>query len=173
MKRGDRKPTLESRAVSGKRFPGVECFVIDSTNIREGNCRMNESEQCEQCKPAKCCMYLTIQVEKPRTLYDFEGMLWRIAHQDIEYFVQEKKWYMMVHNPCRFHDGNSRCRIYESRPKVCRNHSTEKCEFDTPCDFELHIRSYEEMLRYASKKFKSLQGRLKQMPDYGRSDKGR
>jgi len=105
-------------------------------------------------------MYLTVQVERPRRAVDFEEMLWHVAHQDVEYFVQNRNWYLMIHNPCRFHDGNSRCRIYETRPKICRDHSTDNCEFETGCDFEVHITSYEEMLAYAAKRFPSYKERF-------------
>lgn len=112
------------------------------------------------CKPAKCCMYLTVQVQTPKRIADFEEMLWHIAHQDVEYFVQNRRWFLMVHNPCRFNDSDGRCRIYNTRPKICRDHKTENCEFETGCDFDLHIINYEQMLEYASRRFPSLKERL-------------
>ncbi len=105
-------------------------------------------------------MYITLQVQTPKKLVDFEEMLWHIAHQHVEYFVQKRHWFIMVHNPCRFNDAEGRCQIYHTRPTICRDHSTENCEFETGCDFDLHITSYEEMLEYASKRFPSLKERI-------------
>ena len=120
---------------------------------------MDDSTKCKQCKPSKCCLYITVQVASPKRLTDFEEMLWHTAHQDVEYFVQKRKWYVMIHNPCRFLNTNSNCEIYENRPQVCRDHNPENCEFETGCDFDLHITSYEEMLEFAARRFPSLRSR--------------
>jgi Fe-S-cluster containining protein len=93
-------------------------------------------------------MYLSVEVDEPESKKDYDDMLWLIAHRDVEIYMDEGRWYVMVQNPCRFYDPRKGCLIYPKRPRICRNHTWRECEFEDDYDFELHFHSYEELDRY-------------------------
>lgn len=103
---------------------------------------------CEDCIPAKCCMYFSIEIDEPEDMKDYDDLLWLIAHKDVEIYMDEDKWYLMVQTPCRFYDPCKGCLIYPKRPQICRRHEIEECEFEEGYDFDLHFRNYEELERY-------------------------
>jgi Fe-S-cluster containining protein len=109
------------------------------------------SAKCRECIPAKCCMYLSVEVDAPETKRDFDDLLWMIAHRDVEIYTRRRRWYLMVKNPCRFYDPRHGCTIYPVRPRICRQHHPDECEFDEGYDFDLHFRSYEELDRHIRK----------------------
>ncbi|MBN1886066.1 MAG: YkgJ family cysteine cluster protein [Candidatus Krumholzibacteriota bacterium] len=103
---------------------------------------------CDECIPAKCCMYLSIEIDEPEDKGDWDDLLWMIAHRDIEIYMDEDRWYMMARNPCRFYTPDRGCLIYPKRPRICRGHTHQDCEFENDYDFELHFHDYEELERY-------------------------
>lgn len=88
---------------------------------------IKDKEPCEGCS-AKCCRYVALQIDTPRSKEDFEKIRWYLAHKGITVFVEKKKWYLDIANECRFLKKDHRCGIYEKRPLVCRNHSPYDCE---------------------------------------------
>ncbi len=106
------------------------------------------SEICDECIPAKCCMYFSIEIDEPENDGDYDDLLWIIAHRDTEIYVNEDRWYLLVRSPCRFYDPIKRCLIYTRRPRICRSHTTDECEFDDDYGFDLHFHTYEELERY-------------------------
>ena len=115
--------------------------------------KTGDSAFCAECIPAKCCMYFSTEIDAPESVRDFDDILWMIAHRDVEIYTKRKRWYMMVRTPCRFYDPTRGCLIYPSRPRICRQHHTDGCEFDEEYAFDLHFRSYEELERYVRKRF--------------------
>ena len=132
---------------------------------------------CDECIPAKCCMYLSIEIDRRAIARlginvsdvndlietavggkqateifegkgDWDDLLWMIAHRDIEIYMDEDRWYMMARNPCRFYTPDRGCLIYPKRPRICRGHTHQDCEFENDYDFELHFHDYEELERY-------------------------
>ena len=108
-----------------------------------------EDNQCFHCVPAKCCLYTAIQVHGPRSRADFDDMLWHISHKNVEYFVEDGKWYLMVHARCDHLRKDNRCAIYEERFRICREHSTGNCEYSSGYSFDHHFRTYEELKAFA------------------------
>jgi Fe-S-cluster containining protein len=110
------------------------------------------SALCTECIPAKCCMYFSTEIDVPQSTKDFDDILWMIAHRDVEIYTKRRRWYLMVRTPCRFYDPSRGCLIYPSRPRICRQHHTDGCEFDDDYAFDRHFRSYEELERYARRR---------------------
>jgi len=96
-------------------------------------------------------MYFSVEVDVPRTKGDFDDCLWMIAHRDVEIYTRRKRWYLLMRTPCRFYDPSRGCIIYPARPRICRRHHPDECEFDDAYDFDLHFHSYEELERYLRK----------------------
>ena len=95
--------------------------------------KMTPENKCSFCSGTKCCIYVTQEMETPRSMSDFDHMLWQLAHQDMQ-----------------------GCNIYETRPQICRDYSNDFCEYDEPADihFEYYFKTYQELDDYCRKRFK-------------------
>ena len=132
--------------MAGKKSPaGAKSASRGKKGVRK------DSSICRECVPAKCCMYFSVEVDAPETKRDFNDFLWMIAHRDVEIYTRRRRWYLMIRTPCRFYDPTRGCIIYPARPRICRLHHPDECEFDEGYDFNLHFRSYEDLERYIRK----------------------
>ncbi len=119
--------------------------------------KLTPENKCSFCKGSTCCTYFTHQIDTPRSIEDFDLLLWQIAHADTQVYKDEDGWFLLMNHPCLHLQAGGRCGIYETRPQICREHSNDECEFDGPCgddDFELFFRNYDALLAYCRKKFK-------------------
>ncbi|MFO7964066.1 MAG: YkgJ family cysteine cluster protein [Desulfobacterales bacterium] len=117
---------------------------------------MDLSKKCKACKGA-CCRYITVKLSAPRTIRDFDGLLWQVYHENVEIFKDAKGWHLLINNPCVHLNDRGRCDIYDKRPITCREHSAENCEYgnsiaDTALLFFPNHRSLE---KYCRKRFKT------------------
>ncbi|MGD8559555.1 MAG: YkgJ family cysteine cluster protein [Gammaproteobacteria bacterium] len=121
--------------------------------------------KCDFCTGSLCCTYITQEIDTPRSIQDFDHLLWQTAHHDVQIYKDEGDWYLLVNRKCKFLQPDGRCGIYESRPMVCREHDNDYCEFDAPAedDFELFFDSYESLLKYCRKRFKNWDKRFAKM----------
>ncbi len=114
-----------------------------------------EANKCEQCT-ALCCSYITQEIDTPRSIYSFDTLLWQVAHQGVHFFKDSNGWFLLCQTRCQFLLPDNRCGIYERRPIICREHSHEACEFDSPIDegCELYFQTFDELDGYCRKRFK-------------------
>ena len=119
---------------------------VDKQKKKKSNRTMEN--QCEECIPAKCCMYFSVEIDEPEDMGDWDDMLWILAHRDAEIYMDDERWFVIVNNPCRFYDPIMGCLIYPKRPRICKSHTWDSCEFKDDYDFELHFHNYEELERY-------------------------
>ncbi len=103
---------------------------------------------CDICG-AKCCRYVTVEIDKPRDKTDREEIRWFLAHENVHVYIDDDDgtWNVQFFTPCGHLDGDNRCRIYDRRYEVCRDYDTEDCEasdgepldrvFRTPDDFDV------------------------------------
>lgn len=101
---------------------------------------------------AKCCRYLSILTPAPSDRDEYHLIRWYLTHETVSVFIDERgHWYVYVAVRCRHLGKGDRCRIYERRPRVCREYAAETCEhrsdaddniaeFDTPEQFERFFR---------------------------------
>ncbi len=102
---------------------------------------------CDVCA-ATCCRYVTVEVPKPRRKVDREEIRWFLAHKNVHVYIDsdDGTWNVQFFTPCEHLDGDNRCRIYDRRYDVCREHDPETCEgsdgevldtvFRTPDDYD-------------------------------------
>lgn len=114
-------------------------------------------DKCSRCKNSTCCTYITQHIDSPRGMADFDLMLWQIAHHNVQFFKDSDGWFLQVTNRCTHLLPDGRCGIYEARPLICREHSSDGCEFDgmTEKDFDLFFGDYDALLKYCRRRFKS------------------
>lgn len=103
---------------------------------------------CEFCS-AKCCQYVALPLDKPKTWEDFDNIRWYLAHQDVTVFVDEGTWYIMMHRACRHLQADNRCGIYHDRMQICREYHTDSCEFDEDYLYEKVFENDQQIWDYA------------------------
>ena len=76
---------------------------------------------------------------------------------NVKIYKDEDGWTMLVDGHCQHLQANGDCGIYEERPDICREHTNDYCEFDSPSEdgFELYFQDYYDLLKYCKKRFKS------------------
>jgi uncharacterized protein len=109
-------------------------------------------EQCGSCS-SKCCRYFMFEIDPPVSKSDFENIRWYLCHHNTTIYIENKKWYIHIDNACRFLDESGRCRIYEKRPHICREHNPADCEYDQEYIGDRKFTSIEELDQYISRRF--------------------
>lgn len=130
-----------------------------------GQVLITPDNKCSFCKGSTCCSYLTQKIDAPRSIEDFDLLLWQLSHRDTQLYKDGDGWFLLVNNSCRHLQTNGGCGIYDNRPQVCRDHDNDDCEFEGPCgadDFEEFFPDYESLLAYCRKRFKSWDRRFDQ-----------
>ena len=134
--------------------------------IPAGKVKITPENKCSFCKGSTCCTYFTHQIDTPRSMDDFDMLLWQVSHVNTQAYRDEDGWFLLVNSTCSHLEPDGRCGIYATRPQICREHSNDDCEFDGPCgagDFELFFPDYAALLKHCRKKFKSWDQRNKAM----------
>ncbi len=103
---------------------------------------------CDYCT-AKCCRYFALPIEKPSNREEFDYIRWYLLHDQASVFVDEGTWYLLVHTVCRHLQPDQRCGIYDSRPQICRDYSTEKCEYEDDWTYDQYFELPEQVEEYA------------------------
>ncbi len=102
---------------------------------------------CDHCT-AKCCKYFALPIDKPEAFEDFEYMRWFLLHDKASVFVDEDTWYILVHTTCKHLLPNNRCGIYETRPQICRDYTTDNCEYNDDWVYEKYFETAEQVEEY-------------------------
>jgi hypothetical protein len=119
--------------------------------------------KCGFCTNSTCCTYFTQRIDGPRSMEDFDELLWQISHFNTQVYKDDEGWFLLVNNRCTHLLADGRCGIYFERPQVCRDHSNDGCEFNEaagPEDFNLFFPDYPALLKYCQKRFKHWDKRL-------------
>lgn len=120
---------------------------------------MSEStiNKCVLCRGSKCCTYVTQSIDTPRSKHDFDHLLWQVSHENVGVYKDEDGWYLLFDTRCSHLLPDGCCGIYEIRPQVCRDHSNDYCEYDSPAEdgFDLWFPDHASLLAYCRKRFKT------------------
>lgn len=102
---------------------------------------------CEYCT-AKCCRYFALPIDTPTERKDFDYVRWYLLHDRATVFVDDGDWYLLVHTTCRHLQADNRCGIYETRPQICRDYTTDNCEYDDSWVYEKYFELPEQVAEY-------------------------
>ena len=102
---------------------------------------------CDYCS-AKCCRYFALSIDRPSELKDFDFMRWYLLHDRATMFVDDENWYLLVHTTCKHLQSDNRCGIYHTRPEICREYSTDNCEFDDDTTYDKYFETAEQVVEY-------------------------
>lgn len=103
---------------------------------------------CEYCT-AKCCRYFALPIETPDSQEDYDFIRWYLLHEHATVFVEDEAWYLLVHTECKHLQPDLRCGIYDTRPQICRDYSTDKCEYEDDWTYDQYFETPEQVAEYA------------------------
>lgn len=83
---------------------------------------------CEHCT-GYCCRYIALPIDTPETREELDFVRWYLMHENISVFVEDGDWYLYIMATCRHLQPDYRCGVYEIRPQICRDYSTENCDY--------------------------------------------
>jgi len=96
-------------------------------------------------------------METPRSIRDFDMILWQVSHANVHCFKDESGWYLTSFGQCEHLSEQGQCGIYHKRPFICREHSNQDCEMDSEQkDFcELYFTNYQQFDQFCRQRFKT------------------
>lgn len=104
---------------------------------------------CDHCT-AKCCRYFALPIDAPTTERDFDFIRWYLVHESASIFTEGDTWYLLVHTKCKHLQADNRCGIYETRPQICRDYTTDECEYDENWTYERYFEVADQLTEYRS-----------------------
>jgi Fe-S-cluster containining protein len=107
-----------------------------------------DANLCEHCT-AKCCHYFALSIETPRNAKDFDYIRWYLLHDRATVFVEDEDWYLLVHTTCKHLQNDHRCGIYETRPQICRDYTTDSCEYEDDWTYDQYFETPEQVAEYS------------------------
>jgi uncharacterized protein len=134
---------------------------------------MSSSCLCDQCS-ALCCRYFVLEIETPETRRQYDDIRWYLVHQNVFVFIEKKKWYLGVYARCKHLQDDNRCGIYDTRPKICREYSTDNCDYHGgEYDWTVLFSSAEQLAAYAEEQLAQRAARLRKQRLRDQRDKTR
>ena len=118
---------------------------------------------CEHCT-AKCCRYFALPIEKPTDDKDFQFIRWYLLHEYASVFTEENDWYLLVHTTCKHLQSDNRCGAYHTRPQICRDYTTENCEYDDEWTYDRYYEVSEQVEEYSEAIFSGANGKSIRSP---------
>ena len=103
---------------------------------------------CDHCN-AKCCKYFALPIEAPLDEEDYDVIRWYVLHEGATVFTDDDQWYILIHSSCRHLKSNNLCGIYETRPQICRDYTTDQCEYENDWTYEMYFETPEQIQEYA------------------------
>ena len=112
---------------------------------------------CDNC--SDCCKYIATEIDKPTDNDDYQNIIWFLHHKNVRVYVGwDNCWYLEFITTCKNLSTKGLCKIYETRPKMCRdykhsdctNHNddpAEKYYFKTTQDFEKYLENKKLLTR--------------------------
>ena len=104
---------------------------------------------CDYCA-GKCCRYFAVPIDTPESRKEYDNMRWFVLHKGATVFVDDGTWYLLVYLPCRSLDNMTNyCLTYETRPSICREYSSAKCEYEDHHVYDQYFELPEQIEEYA------------------------
>lgn len=107
---------------------------------------------CAHCV-ALCCRYIALPLDNPESASDYDDIRWYLMHENIHVFVDDGQWFVAFATRCKNLEQDNRCRVYETRPRVCRGYDTDDCEYHgTEYRYEHLFTSAQQIEAFAEEK---------------------
>jgi len=97
-----------------------------------------------------CCRYIALPFDEPEDREGFEEIRWFLMHEGVTVFVTDGSWYVSVATPCKHLDETGMCDRYRTRPHICREYSSENCDYHGgDYEYQLLFTHAEQLAEYA------------------------
>ena len=127
----------------------LSTFTVDKSRKKPHREDLKPGEVlCMYCT-AKCCQYFALPIDEPEDWADFDYVRWYLMHERATTFIEEEQWYLLVHNPCKNLRDDNMCGIYEIRPQICRDYTTDNCEYEDDWVYDHYWETHEQIEEYA------------------------
>lgn len=126
--------------------------MIDLAVPRARRATLNLATLCDNCT-AKCCKYFALPIDTPTETKDFDYIRWYLLHDRASVFIDDDTWYLLVHTRCRHLQEDNRCGIYFTRPQICRDYTTDACEFEDDWTYDHYFETPEQVEEYCEARF--------------------
>ena len=107
---------------------------------------------CDFCT-AKCCKYFALPIDTPTTVEDFQYIRWFLLHDAAHIFIEDGTWYLLVQTECKHLQADNRCGIYQTRPTICSEYSTDDCEYEDHWTYERYFETAEQVDEFCDAMF--------------------
>jgi Fe-S-cluster containining protein len=105
---------------------------------------------CLEC--GRCCTYVAVGINAPRTPAYATDVLWYLYHEKVYVYRDgDGDWSVHFETRCRQLASDLKCRIYERRPHICRSFDNRTCEVNSREGDPLLFRSPTEFLQWLEK----------------------
>lgn len=150
---GDPQAVMSTAVVLNPRlFQALVVSALAPPTKRRRSDFPKDANLCDHCT-AKCCHYFALAIDEPVNRRDFDFLRWYLLHDRASVFVEGEDWYLLVHTTCKHLQDDHRCGIYETRPQICRDYTTDECEFEDDWCYEKYFESPEQIDEYADALF--------------------
>ena len=101
----------------------------------------------------KCCTYVTVEVDAPRTPWEYDQWMWALHHRGVQLYVERpERWSLHFETRCARLRVDGRCAIHGRHPVMCREYDPRSCErwlpladirawFEAPAQLERWLRA--------------------------------
>ncbi len=109
---------------------------------------------CEECPDSTCCRDVTVEIDEPDSLEDWDEFRWMVAHKNVAvYKDDEDDWVVEFKTPCENLEEDGKCKVYYKRPRTCSKHSPETCVRNGEEDAEeIRFDTMEQVEEYVKEK---------------------
>jgi Fe-S-cluster containining protein len=122
--------------------------MITDPRLHPSRAQLQPGEVLCQFCTAKCCRYYSLPLEQPKTRKDFDYIRWFLMHGRSAVYIEDGTWYLLVYSDCQHLLPDNRCGIYETRPQICREYTTDNCEYDDDWTYERFFETAEQVEEY-------------------------
>ncbi len=100
---------------------------------------------CKGC--TKCCEHIAIQIDKPKSKEDFHHIMWYLLHENIKVYIDyDNDWIIEFQTKCKALDNKGLCKVYSTRPNICKEYTQQDCEKHGAGDYYKHMFSNRDEL---------------------------
>ena len=113
------------------------------------NGRPADEVLCTSCA-AKCCRYFALPIDTPTTWKDFDSIRWFLLHDRVDGVPRRR--HVVSSGPYGVpapRCGASAARFMQARPKICRDYSTNDCEYRNDWVYDRYLETPEQVEEYA------------------------
>ncbi len=111
---------------------------------------IEQSRICSRLCVARCCRYVTVAIDPPRSEADWDEIRWWLLHPGIMVFkdADDGEWAVCFETRCSNLTSDNLCRAWPNHPDLCREHDATTCEFREAMKYEVFLASEEDLARH-------------------------